>query len=63
MHWNTLGDFFAMGGYAFYVWTSFGLTALVVVWELLALKRRRLRALHGIQQARLMEQVDSEETQ
>lgn len=25
--------FFAMGGYAAYVWTAYGLTALVVVWN------------------------------
>ena len=62
MHWNTLGDFLAMGGYAFYVWTSFGLTALVVVWEVLALKQRRSQALRGVQQAHLMEQVGLEQT-
>ncbi len=62
MHWNTLGDFLAMGGYAFYVWTSFGLTALVVVWEVLALRQRRSQALRGVQQARLMEQVGLEQT-
>jgi len=62
MHWNTWGDFLAMGGYAFYVWTSFGLTALVVAWEVLALRQRRSRALRGVQQARLLEQVGSEQT-
>ena len=55
MHWNTLGEFFAMGGYAFYVWSSFGLTLLVVVWEMVALKQRRINAIRGVKQARLME--------
>ena len=27
----TLQEFFAMGGYAFYVWTSYGLTLLVLL--------------------------------
>ena len=27
----TLAEFFHMGGYAFYVWTSYGITALVLV--------------------------------
>ena len=28
---NNLQDFFAMGGYAFYVWTSYGLTVIVLL--------------------------------
>lgn len=26
MHFDSFGDFLAMGGYAFYVWLSFGVT-------------------------------------
>lgn len=29
-------DFFAMGGYAFYVWTSYGLALIVLVANLVA---------------------------
>ena len=38
--------FWHMGGYAFYVWASFGLSALVLGWALLAplWRYRRLRA-------------------
>lgn len=40
----TVAEFFNMGGYAFYVWSSFGLTALVlgVNLALPLLQRRRL---------------------
>jgi heme exporter protein D len=31
-----LSDFFHMGGYAFYVWTSYALAAVVLVANLLA---------------------------
>ena len=31
-----LESFFAMGGYAFYVWTSYGLTAAVLLFNLIA---------------------------
>lgn len=31
-----LEQFFAMGGYAFYVWTSYGITTAVLLWNLLA---------------------------
>lgn len=40
-----MSEFFAMGGYAFYVWGSYGVTALVVVAEVLAVRSRRLRVL------------------
>ncbi len=33
MIWNSVGDFFAMGGYALYVWGSFGVSALALVAE------------------------------
>ena len=34
-------EFFAMGGYAFYVWGAYGMTALVVIAEVLAVRARR----------------------
>ena len=41
MIWHSAGEFFAMGGYALYVWGSFGVTAVALVIEpLLAHKRR-----------------------
>ncbi len=45
-----MNEFFAMGGYAFYVWGSFGATALVVAVEVLSVRSRRLRA---VEEARL----------
>ena len=43
MHWNSFADFIAMGGYAGYVWGSFGATALILIIEpMLALRRHRL---------------------
>jgi heme exporter protein D len=40
MQWGSVGEFLAMGGYGVYVWTSFGVTALCMVWEVLAVRRR-----------------------
>jgi heme exporter protein D len=46
-----MSEFFAMGGYAFYVWTSYLLTALVlganILAPWLALKRLRRRLAGG----------------
>jgi heme exporter protein D len=30
IHWNSFAEFVAMGGYGFYVWGSFGVTALIM---------------------------------
>lgn len=48
MQWHSISEFLDMGGYAFYVWGSFGITALVVVaeiWQLRAHHRAVLRDL------------------
>ena len=44
MHFASFTDFMAMGGYAFYVWLSFGLTALCLVGIVIStrLKTRNL---------------------
>lgn len=56
---NPITEFFAMGGYAFYVWTSFGVTACllggIAVWsarEFAAVRRRTFaRALERVADA------------
>ena len=44
MQWHSVGEFFAMGGYAVYVWSSFGACALAMLVEpwLLRCERRQL---------------------
>jgi heme exporter protein D len=54
MYWNSLSDFLAMGGYAFYVWVSYGVTALLIALELWTLRARKQRAR---KQARLTAQL------
>jgi heme exporter protein D len=41
MNWASAADFFAMGGRGFYVWSSFGVTALILIGEMVALRARR----------------------
>ncbi len=46
---SAVADFLHMGGYAFYVWSSYGLAALVLLLNLIAAIRRRrsvFRQLH-----------------
>ena len=44
MKWGSFSEFLAMGGYGFYVWLSFGTTAICMIWEVLALRRRQALA-------------------
>ena len=46
MNWASWNDFFAMGGYALYVWGSFGVTLVLMVMEMLLLILRK-RSLLG----------------
>lgn len=39
----SLAEFFAMGGYGGYVWVSYGLTLLIVVFNLVVPIRRERR--------------------
>jgi heme exporter protein D len=42
---NTISEFFHMGGYAFYVWTSYAVAALVLALNLALPLARRSRLL------------------
>ncbi|MGB4812506.1 MAG: heme exporter protein CcmD [Methylophilaceae bacterium] len=53
MQWQSWSAFFNMGGYAFFVWFSFGLTALCVVWEVISLRKR---SKHALRLAKLLSQ-------
>ncbi len=59
MQWNSVSEFFAMGGYALYVWGSFGLTAVVVAGEVLLLRARRKAILQELRSELLSERNPS----
>ncbi|MBU0622482.1 MAG: heme exporter protein CcmD [Gammaproteobacteria bacterium] len=50
MNW---GDFFAMNGYAFYVWGSYGVTVLVFAVEALMARNRRNNILRELRLMRM----------
>ena len=54
MQWLSVADFFNMGGYAFYVWGSFGITAAVAVFEVWQVSAERHHLLTN-----LANQIDS----
>ena len=55
IHWNSFADFLAMGGYGFYVWGSFGATALIMAIEPIVVVRNRRTTI-----ARLQRQLRAE---
>ncbi|WP_293604368.1 heme exporter protein CcmD [Polaromonas sp. UBA4122] len=59
MHWNSVSEFFAMGGYAFYVWGSFGVTAAAVVIEMLLIRSQRRELLRDLRNELLSERSSS----
>ncbi|MBK8760661.1 MAG: heme exporter protein CcmD [Sulfuritalea sp.] len=58
MHWNSVGEFFAMGGYALYVWGSFGACVLLMVVEPLLAKRRLNEVRQSLRRERLADELD-----
>ena len=55
MQWHSAAEFFAMGGYALYVWGSFGATALVMALEIWQVRAKRQQILRN-----LLDQFQSE---
>jgi len=44
VNWGSLSEFLDMGGYGFYVWGSYGVTALCICLEIFSLKQKKERA-------------------
>ena len=44
----SLNEFFHMGGYAFYVWTSYGLALIVLLLNVIGPLRQRKKLLNDI---------------
>ncbi|MBA3060025.1 MAG: heme exporter protein CcmD [Gammaproteobacteria bacterium] len=59
MQWNSVSEFFAMGGYAFYVWGSFGATAAVMLLEMLHVRRQRQEMRRSLRNELLSEGASS----
>ena len=44
MNWHSSGEFLAMGGYGVYVWGAYGVTAVLMLAEVVSAIQRRRRA-------------------
>ena len=57
MIWNSVSEFWAMGGYGDYVWGSFGVTALFMAIEVAQVRYERQKTL---QRLRLMQEAQAD---
>lgn len=60
MNWASPADFFAMGGYALYVWGSFLVTAVIMVVEPILASQRRNNILRTLRREHLAEEMEKE---
>ena len=63
MIWNSWSDFWAMGGYAVYVWGSFGVTAVLMLIEMVWVKQARAKALARVAQELVAAQTQGKDWQ
>lgn len=52
-------EFLAQGGYAFYVWSCYGLGVVLLAGEIVALRRRRRTILAQLGRLRRMHQAEA----
>jgi heme exporter protein D len=60
MNWGSPAEFFAMGGYALYVWGSFGVVAVALVLEPILVSRRRQAIVQSLRRHALADKLDKE---
>jgi heme exporter protein D len=60
MNWHSAGEFFAMGGYALYVWGSFGACALALALEPLLVGKRHGDVLRSLRRQVLADRLEKE---
>jgi len=60
MNWESPAAFFAMGGYGFYVWGSFGVCALLMIAEPILASRRRKDILRSLRRESLAETLEKQ---
>jgi heme exporter protein D len=60
MNWGSPAEFFAMGGYAFYVWGSFGVCALLMIVEPILARKRQKDILRALRREHLAEELEKQ---
>jgi heme exporter protein D len=61
MQWHSVGEFLAMGGYALYVWGSFGACLVLMVVEPFLARRRLIEVRRSLVRERLADELESQQ--
>ncbi|MFN4148477.1 MAG: heme exporter protein CcmD [Rhodocyclaceae bacterium] len=62
MNWGSPAEFFAMGGYALYVWGSYVVCAVLMIAEPILVRKRHRNILRILSRERLAETLDDSST-
>lgn len=64
MNWESWSEFFAMGGYGFYVWGSYIVSFACIAGEIMLISKRRrtLKKQHGLIHEPLTKEIKNETT-
>jgi heme exporter protein D len=60
MIWNSMSDFWHMGGYGLYVWGSLGACAVGLAWEQVLLRKRTQAIVRSLRRRARAERMDRE---
>ena len=60
MNWGSPAEFFAMGGYALYVWGSFVVCLIIMVMEPILAKKRQQDILRALRRERIADDIEKE---
>jgi heme exporter protein D len=60
MNWGSPADFFLMGGYALFVWSSFGMCAALFVLEPVLIKSRHKTIVQRLRREALADKMDGD---
>jgi heme exporter protein D len=56
MHWSSLSEFWATGGYGLYVWGSYAVTLALLILEVMLLRKGRTQTLKLLKRMRNWEE-------
>jgi heme exporter protein D len=61
MNWNSASEFFAMGGYALYVWGSVIACLVSLVVEVVLVRQRRRGIISALRRQRIADEIELQE--
>ncbi len=61
MSWDSVVEFFRMGGHGYYVWSAYGFVVLGIIFEIFSLRARRRAICQRLMREARIEQATMEQ--